>query len=196
MEHVRETIQEMRGGIARGLVTRVDDSGPMMLVDVQTASGLTRAGIEVYQLAGFACAPLAEGSVVLLLAVGADPGDLVALGPVVPAARYGNLLPGEAVIYNLSDGSRIAFRQGGACELRSAASILLESPTVTINAGGGATVTANVSVTGNVTVTGNVSVTGDISDSIGSMASMRAIYDRHNHTDAQGGTTGLPTPQM
>lgn len=195
-EHVRETIQEMRNLALRGLVLAVNDQGAMMTADVQTHDGLTRSAIEVYQFAGFACAPLVPGATVLLFAMGADPGDLVAIGPIVPAARFGGLLPGEAVVYSLSDGSRIAFRQGGACELKSAASILLQTQTVTINASGGATVTANVSVTGNATIDGNLSVTGNISDSLGSMASMRGEYNAHDHPDAQGGNTGLPTPQM
>ncbi len=201
-EHTGEIVQEMRGIVARGLVVAVDDTGPMMTVDVQTQTGLTRAGIEVYQFAGFACAPVLPGAVVLLLGVGADPGDLVALGPVVPAARFGGLLAGEAVIYNLSDGSRIAFRQGGACELRSATSILVETSTVTVNASGGATVTADVSIVGNVTlagsatVLGNLSVAGNVSDSIGSMASIRSIYDAHQHADPQGGLTSTPSILM
>lgn len=178
-EKTSEIVQELRGTLMRGLVVAVDDSGPMMTVDVQTHDGMTRAGIEVYQFAGFACAPVLPGAVVLLLGIGADPGDLVAIGPMVPAARFGGLLAGEAVVYNLSDGSRIAFRQGGACELRSASSILLETSTVTINASGGATVVGNVSASGNVTVSGDATIGGK-------------SFLGHVHDDPQGGQTGPP----
>ena len=119
-----ETIQELRGASMRGLVQAIHDTGEVQTVDVVTHDGMLRAGIEVFQFYGIAtCAP-AVGSVVQLAAIGADPGDLVALPPICPAARYGGLLPNEVVIYDAS-GQRLALRQGGVVQLLGATSITL-----------------------------------------------------------------------
>jgi phage gp45-like len=126
-----ETIQELRGTAMRGLVLAVDDTGDVQTVDVQTHDGMLRAGIEVFQPYGVAtCAP-SVGSVVQLAAIGADPGDLIALPPVCPAARYGGLQSGEVVLYD-AGGDRVALRQGGTVEVLGATSILIAVGTMSI----------------------------------------------------------------
>ena len=211
-QRMSETIMEARAAIVRGLVVSVDDSGPMQTVTVQTANGMTRSGIEVWQFAGLATAPVVAGSAVLLFAVGGDPGDMIALPPITPATRFGALAPGETTLYNSADGSRISFRSGGVCELRAYTSIWVDSDAVTVQAAGavnvvagtGATIQApNVSVAasaiqlgGSTTVTGDLSVAGTISDSLRSLAADRALYDAHTHTITGVGVTGTPEPQM
>lgn len=126
-----ETIQELRGASMRGLVQAVNDTGGVQTVDVITHDGMVRAGIEVFQAYGFAtCAP-AVGSVVQLAAIGADPGDLIALPPICPAARYGGLAPNEVVVYD-AGGQRLALREGGVVQLLGATSITLQVGTTTL----------------------------------------------------------------
>jgi phage gp45-like len=174
-QHMSETVMELRGTAMRGLVQRVDDSGPMQVVDVLTHDGMLRTGIEVYQFAGLATAPVAAGAVVQLAAIGADPGDLIALPPVYPAARFGGLAPGEAVLYNLTDGSRVAIRQGGTIEILAATEVKISVPSVVI--------TGNVTLNGTLTATGDV-VAGGIS------------LTQHLHASVQpgAGESGPPVP--
>ncbi len=172
-ERLSEVIMELRGAAMRGLVQRVDDNGPMQLVDVLTHDGMLRTGIEVYQFAGLATAPIAAGAVVQLAAIGADPGDLIALPAVHPAARFGGLAPGEAVLYNLTDGSRVAIRNGGTIEILAATEVKITVPNVTI--------TASATLNGTLTVSGDVIVAG-------------TSFLTHDHPDPQGGVTGAPVP--
>lgn len=168
-----ETVAELRGAFVRGVVLRVDDTGPMQLVDVQTHDGMIRAGIEVYQPFGDA-ACVGEGAVVLLAAVGADPGDFVAFPAVMPSARFGRLAPGERVIHG-ADGSRVAIRQGGAIDIRAAASITLKvgDTTLTVSAEG-------------VAISGKLDVSGDVT---------AGTISLENHIHYLGdGFTGVPKP--
>ena len=179
-----ETVGDMRGVVTRGLVVAVDDTGEMQRVDVQTHGGAVRAGIEVYQPFGLATAPIAAGSVVLLLAVGGDPGDLVALAPVTPSGRFGNLGAGESVVYG-ADGSRVAFRQGGTIDVLAGATVLISAPGVRVQAPNGVTITGNVSVAGSLTAS------GDIADGVRSMAADRALFNQHTHPPQ---VSDLPSP--
>ena len=162
-----ETIQELRGAAMRGLVQAVHDGGEVQTVDVITHDGFLRQGIEVFQFSGFApCAP-AIGSVVQLAAIGADPGDLIALPPVCPAARYGGLAPNEVVIYD-AGGQRFALRQGGLVQIVGASSVSITAPAISL--------------------VGNVAVTGTLTDNGVDVGS------DHAHTGVQtgGGTSGPP----
>ncbi len=126
-----ETIQELRGASMRGLVKAVYDTGEVQTVDVVTHDNMVRSGIEVFQFYGFAtCAP-AVGSVVQLAAIGADPGDLIALPPICPAARYGGLAPNEVVVYD-AGGQRLALRAGGVVQIMAASTLTLQVGTTTL----------------------------------------------------------------
>jgi phage gp45-like len=88
-DRLHEMTMELRGTVMRGLVQRIDDTGPVQTVDVVTHDAMLRTEIEVWQPYGLATKPPAVGSVVLLLANGADPGDLIALPPIAPTPLAG-----------------------------------------------------------------------------------------------------------
>lgn len=172
-------IADLRGVCMRGLVVGLNDAGQMQTVDVQTHDGATRTGIEVYQPFGIATAPPAVGSVALLLAVGADPGDLVAIVLVTPAARMGALDAGETVLYGMG-GARVAIGSDGSVEVMAATSVTISAP-------------AGLTVQGNVTITGSLNASGSVADGVRSMAADRTIYDEHTHP---GGASSPPSPQQ
>jgi phage baseplate assembly protein V len=180
-----EIIGDLRGIAVQGVVLAVHDAGQVQTIDVQTHDGVIRTGIEVMQAAGFASKPAANGALVLLLAVGADPGNMVALPIGSPATRFGNLADGESVIYG-ADGARVAIRNGGVIEILAGAEVIIKVPNVTVTA------TAGVIITGNVTITGNLTVSGSVSDTNGSMQEMRDDYNHHHHASLGSD----PTPQM
>ena len=184
---VSELTMELRGAAMRGLVQSIDDSGPMQTVTVITHDGMIRAGIEVYQPFGLATAAVAVGSVVQLAAIGADPGDLIALPPTTPGLRFGNLAAGEVVLYDAT-GDRVALKQGGEIDILAATMINLTAAGVSIVlTSTGVAITGNVTITGNVAVTGTLSTTGDVTANGKSM-------DSHTHGNVQNGpgTTSAP----
>jgi phage gp45-like len=185
MSHaLAESVQELRGAAMRGLVQAVYDTGQMQTVDVITHDGMVRAGIEVYQPYGFATSAPVVGSVVQLAAIGGDPGDLIALPPITPAARYGNLAQGEVVVYDVA-GQRVALRQGGAIDIKAATIVNIDVPNVAINAPLG------VAITGPVTIIGSLNVTGDVVAGSGG-PDISLLTHVHGGVMTGGGDTGQP----
>jgi phage gp45-like len=149
-------------------------------VTVVTHDGMVRSGLEVYQPYGLATNAVAAGSVVQLVAMGADPGDLVALPPVTPGLRYGNLAAGEVVLYD-GTGDRVALRTGGVVQILAATQIVLTVGGVSLTVSA-----AGVAVTGgNVTVAGTIAATGDAT--AGSIS-----LENHTHP-VPDGESGAPT---
>jgi phage baseplate assembly protein V len=168
----------LRGAVVRGAIVTVDDQAQAQTVSAETHEGALRTGVEVMQTFGVASRPPAgPGGVVLLLAVGGDQGDLVALPPSCTSVRFGRLEPGETVIYD-ADGNRVHLRAGGIVEVHAATRIRLVAPEVEV-------------VAATMTLTGNLVVAGQVSDAAGSMQEMRDRYNGHGHP---GGPA--PTPQM
>jgi phage gp45-like len=169
---------QLRGAVVRGAVVGSSDAGQAQTVDVETHEGVLRAGVEVLQPFGVASrAPGGPGAMVLLLAVGGDQGDMVALPVACPSLRFGALGPGEAVLYD-AEGNRVHLRAGGIVEVQAATKIRLVAPLVEI-------------VADETTISGDLVVAGQVSDAAGSMQEMRTRYNGHQHA---GGAT--PTPLM
>lgn len=158
----------IRGISGLGLVIAVDDSGPAQMLTVHCADGVVRDQVEVMQIFGFASMPPSEGAICLVLAVGGDPANLRALPVACPAARMGNLSPGDSALY-AQDGTRVHVKSGGDVEIWA--------KTCTIHAPDGGT------IDGNLHVTGTVAVDQDVT--IGSLS-----VKNHDHTVPQGGATG------
>lgn len=167
---LQEVYALLRGLAAYGTIAAVDDTGQAQRVSATSADGVNRADVEVHQAFGFASCPPAQGGICVLIAVGADPANLVALPLAAPAQRLGNLQPGEAAIYG-SDGSRVHIKTGGVIEIWGGTSVTINAPAVTINAPNG------VTVNGTLTVSDDVIVDG-------------MSVKNHNHSDPQGGDTG------
>lgn len=163
-----EIVMYLRGLMARGLVLGTNDGGASQRINVTTHQGITRQRVEVLQPYGLATHPPA-GAMTVVLAIGGDQGDMVALPIASPANRFGQLAPGEVVIYDAA-GSRVALRAGGIVEIHAATRVLIKAPEVRIE--------------------GNLVVTGDVSDAAGSMAEMRSRYNVHTHPGPS------PVPQM
>ena len=100
-----EIVMYLRGLMARGLVIGVNDAGASQTVNVSTHAGITRQLVPVLQPYGFASHPPA-GAMTLVLAIGGDQGDMVALPLAAPDHRFGGLAPGEVAFYDAA-GSRV-----------------------------------------------------------------------------------------
>ncbi len=177
---------ELRGTAMRGLVQAVNDTGAMQTVDVITHDGMLRSAIEVYQPFGLSTAAVAVGSVVHLLAMGADPGDLVALPAVTPGLRFGGLAPGEVVLYDAT-GDRVALRQGGIVDVLAASQVNLAVGGISI-----AMTTSGITITGNVAIVGTLTVTGNVTAGQGTGDQVDLLGHIHGGVLTGGGDTGPP----
>ena len=163
---IDQIVGDLRATIVRGVVRAVNDGGAVQTVDVETADGFIRAGVEVMQVFGHAGMPPAEGIGCILLAVGGDPGNYVALPLASPARRFGNQPAGDSTLY-AADGSRVAVHSNGTLEVLAASHVVITAPNVVVTASGGVTVTGDTAITGHVTITGNVQVNGTLTASGG-----------------------------
>ena len=180
---------DIRGIVSLGIVAAVDDTGQAQRVTVKRADGATHADVEVLQPFGFASMPPAAGAVCLLLAVGADPANLVALPIGCPAQRYGAQAAGESTLY-AADGTRVAVRAGGVVEVWGGTQVIVNSPQVTVTAAGGVTINANLLIDGDLKVTGDIT---DKNGEHGTLAQLRDAYDIHKHRDVQFGSASTGT---
>lgn len=124
----RETAHQIRGLVSRGVMTAANDGGETQTADVTMWAGIERTGIEVIQPFGVASVAPAGGTVVLL-AVGGDQGDLVALPVGSPAFRLGKLGVGDSALYSL-DGSRVICRADGSIEVTATRAVTVKVPGV------------------------------------------------------------------
>ncbi|MEP9350563.1 phage baseplate assembly protein [Xanthobacter sp. KR7-225] len=125
---IRELAYALRGLITRGVVGKTDDTAETQVVDVTGRHGAKLTRIEVAQPYGFASnAP--AGGLVLLLAVGGDAGDVVALPVGAPSSRMGKLAPGEVALYGL-DGSRVHVKADGSIDIVSSKAVTARVPGV------------------------------------------------------------------
>ncbi|MGH7113985.1 MAG: phage baseplate assembly protein domain-containing protein [Stellaceae bacterium] len=176
---------DIRGIVGWGIVRSVEDGGQAQTVSVQTADSAVRANVEVAQPFGLASNPPANGAIALVLAVGADPANLVALPAGCPSARFGAMEPGEAALY-ASDGSRVHVRQGGIIDVWGGSQVNVHSANMAITLAAG----------GVLTVTGDLHVTGEIIRGYGGGG--QVVLGTHEHpqgTDSHGDTeqnTGAP----
>jgi phage baseplate assembly protein V len=158
----REDANTLRGLAVRGLVHRVDDGGAAQRLDIETHEGVVRSGVEVLQPYGLASAP-AAGGLTVVLALGGDQGDLVALPMAQPAARMGGLGPGQVALYD-DTGTRVGLTADGKLGVLAAAEV-----TVTVGGTVFKVTPAGVQITGNLVVDGDISATGTVSDGAGNL---------------------------
>ncbi len=122
----RETAHQLRGMVSRGVLRAANDGGEVQTADVSVWQGVVRTDVEVMQPFGFASvAP--PGGTVILLAVGADQGDVVAIPVGSPAFRLGNLSVGDTAVYGL-DGSRMVMSADGRIAVTATASVTIKTP--------------------------------------------------------------------
>ena len=155
-----EIAMTARGMVARGVVTALYDDKGVQLVDVETHDGVKRTGVEVWQPYGHA-ASVPEGGQVLLLAVGGDQGDLIALPAAHSGARFGGQQRGEGALYD-DLGNRVQIRRGGLIELLAGALVRIKALAARIEAANGLTVAGPTVLQGDVTIQGNLTVQGSI----------------------------------
>jgi phage baseplate assembly protein V len=193
----RKLYEESEGRL-RGLVRRMKPQTMSDDGETQRASGFVmhgehRADVEVLQPFGMGSVPPA-GSVMVVLAVGGDQGDLVGLPVATPGKRMGKMKPGESALYG-HGGQRMHCREDGSIDIQSGVKVTLKAPIFDVDAGG-TLMTLDASgvkievggVTVKVTADG-VAITGGTVTHDG-----KDIGKTHKHTGVTpgGALTGVP----
>lgn len=169
-------VWDARALIRKGLVLAIDDTGQRQRATVQTEDGNVHAGVEVFSIAGFASVAEGDGAECILVQIGGDAANMVALPLGNPAARLGGGAPGDRAIF-AADGTRVAVRVGGIVQILAATSVEISAPTITVTA------TTELNVTGPVTLTGSVAITGDVT--------ITGTLDVHGAINDTSGTVGV-----
>lgn len=159
---IDELVAALRGLIQHGVLQRVDDSGSVQMVDVQTAEGVLRSSAEVLQMPGFASRPGTGGVVALVLAPGGDQGIPLVIVRAT-GAGLGNLGEGESAVYALDGSARVHCKPGGEVHVLGAQKVIAETVEAEITATSKATVTApQIELHGTVNVVGTLKVNGTV----------------------------------
>lgn len=139
--------------IGCGIVTLIDDTGPVQTAQVQINTLALRSKATVLSMFGFSCNPPINAEVAFL-ASGGDPMSSVVIATGHRPSRPKNLTTGQVTIYDLS-GSSITLTNDGNATVK-----LSGSP-------GTLTFTGNIAVTGNITATGSIVAGQGGSDQVG-----------------------------
>lgn len=118
----KDVADKVRGMVRRATFKNLKDDGETQTASVEVADGIWRDDIEIMQPYGVAGSPPEDGGLLLLLTVGGDEGDLVAMAPSNPSKRMGKLSPGDSGIYNEA-GDRIIVTKSGVIEVAAGVSL-------------------------------------------------------------------------
>ena len=183
---VRDIAHNIRGLVSRAVVRKTDDTGEMQTADVTTHASVDRDGVEIAQPFGIASRPR-SGGLMVVLAVGGDQGDLVALPIGLPEDRLGGLEEGETAIY-AADGSRVHIKADGSIDVKAQTAVRVDVAGTTIEVTDGEI----TSKAGGTTLTQSAS---GFAFEGGTITHDGVTIDKtHRHTDTEpgGGTSGVP----
>ncbi|KWR88762.1 phage baseplate assembly protein V [Cupriavidus sp. IDO] len=168
--------------LARALVTTVNDSGGVQMMQVKLNALETRDNTPRMSEFGLSSNP-PVGSDAIVVFLGGDRSNGVVLGTVHQPSRPKNLAPGETMLYS-QDGKQIYLTASGGIVVDA------KNQAVTVNNATTVTIKAATKVR---METPRFECTGDVVDNCDtggrSMASERVIFNGHNHDvhNVQGG---------
>lgn len=171
---LERTARRVLLSLARALVTTVNDSGGVQMMQVKLNALETRDNTPRISEFGHASNP-PVGSDAIVCFLGGDRSNGVVLGTVHQSSRPKSLASGETMIYS-QDGKSVYLTASGGIvvEAKGQAVMVNNATTVTINA-----------ATKVRMVTPRLECTGDIIDNADTnahtMAQMRSIYNGHTH---------------
>lgn len=163
--------------VGRGVVALANAAGKLQRLQLRLLDGDVKDNVEHFEPYGYTAKPLPGAEHVTLFL---DGDRSFGITVVVADRRYRvKDLPDGGVALFDSAGSRIVLSADGRITVTAAAKVVIDSPVVEI--------------TGDLMVAQNIVAQGDISDQGDkSMASMREVYDGHDHDLPGGGTTSEP----
>ena len=158
-------------------VLKVNDDSTIQMIQVETLSGeiIDVPRIQDY---GITSVPL-PGAKGVVVAVGGNTNGYVAIKVDDKRHRLVGLKEGEVALYD-TQGQIVHLAENGKMHLIANEQVTVKAPKCRVE--------------------GDLEVTGEIIDHVDtdgrSMASMRTVYNGHNHDGDSGGTTGTPNQGM
>jgi phage baseplate assembly protein V len=182
--------------LARALVTTVNDSGGVQMMQVKLNALETRDNTPRVAEFGLTSNPPVNSDAFVVF-LGGDRSNGVVLGTVHQPSRPKNLASGETMIYS-QDGKYVYLTASGGIvvEAKGQPVTVNDASNVTVNCSG---VFKVVAPGGVQFVTPTVTSTGDMQDNTGTnshtMAQMRSIYNTHTHpiANVQTGSSTINT---
>lgn len=187
--------------LARATISAIKDGGDLQTLQLDILSDETQDDVARVQEYGFTSNPLPGAeAVVAFLGGSRDHGVVIAVDD--RRYRLKSLAPGEVAIYT-DEGDKIHLKRNRTIEvltqtLKITASVKVEITTpellVTGDISSGGTITA----ADDVLAGANVVAAANVSDSHGSMAADRTVYNGHTHLEnnAPGSHTDAPDQPM
>ncbi len=155
----------------RARIIRVKADAPTALMQLEGLEGEPLNATELFQQFGFASVPPEGWAIVLPL--GGKTGRAIVIGTEAPKHRPRDLKKGESILYS-AFGDYVKVCEGRIIEIKAAQEVLIDAPKAT--------------VLHDLHVVGNISCDGNISDSVGTLAQVRSIYNSHDHALDSDGT--------
>lgn len=126
----KETADKVRGLVRRATLKNIKDDGQTQTASVEVSDGVWRDDVEVLQPYGFASHVPEDGALAIVLAVGADEGDIVVLPVANPSKRLGKLSEGDVGAYN-QHGDRFVINDDGTIEAQAGEAVRVKVGGVT-----------------------------------------------------------------
>lgn len=206
---LRPVKRRLNAAITRGYVLAVNATGTRVRLKAGLRDGEIGEDLDYLEPYGFTGIPLPDGDGVLTLAVGGHGNNRVALAAGGRAHRPRDLQPGEVCLYT-HEGDEIRFQRGRKIRVIGGSQVYVQTAVALVEASESATIqspqitldapmvrcTGDVQIGGAIHSDGNASSDGQVSDANGSMQEMRGVYNGHNHTGDDGGSTSSPRQEM
>lgn len=165
----------------RGVQQLIRVAGSVQLISGEGLSGEKVTDAEYFQHFGFSSRP-PKDSMFIVLPIGGRTGHGIVIATEHGQYRFQCAADGEMAVFN-QWGDHVYLRKDRRMQVVSGLAVDIDAPTTTMS--------------GDLEVAGNIVAQGDISDhGSKSMAGMRVAYNQHTQADPQGGSVGIPTPQM
>lgn len=177
--------------VARAIVRTVGDGDKMQVMQLALLRDELRDRVERFQEYGFTSHPH-PGAEAVAVFVGGDRGHGLVVAVDDRRYRLTGLAQGEVALYD-DLGNVVALRRD-KIEVVAVQHAEVTAPTMHVTAT--TTHDGSVTINGNLAVNGSIAATGQVADGAGTMQGMRDVYNGHDHTGDDGGTTSTPHQQM
>ncbi|CNJ55020.1 phage baseplate assembly protein V [Yersinia rohdei] len=172
--------------VVRAVVRHLNSSSKNQMLQIQMISDELKDNIEHLEPYGFTSAAHIGAE-----AFAAFPDGDRSHGVVLVVAdrryRIKGLKSGEVAIYS-DEGDSIILKRGNTIEVNTKQYIVNAEEKVVFN-------TPLVEAAGEIKAVGNIESEADIKDKIGTMAAIRALYNKHNHPHGEP-NTDVPNQKM
>jgi phage baseplate assembly protein V len=185
----------LRNMVVRGVIRLVYDNNKVQKIQASLLAGELKDGIEHYQEYGFTSNP-PTGLETLVVFCGGDRSNGVVVAVGDRKFRLKDLQSGEVALYT-DEGDYLKFARNHTIKVSTLNLEVNATQAITYNTKQfniKATTGVNIK-TPKVTASQDISAEGNINDNLGTMQSIRNIYNNHIHQGVHG-MTSIPNQQL